>query len=100
MITSSGEEMYSSGEETMETWTVEEWIFYDDWRSYGMDVCIKKKEIITESFSYVEANIQTDNKTTSVLEEKSEHTGWKKSMCNIISNDNIHKLLHFSSLTY
>ncbi|ESN94679.1 hypothetical protein HELRODRAFT_95831 [Helobdella robusta] len=49
----SEEDMYSSGEETLDTWTVEEWVFYDYVNYYNVDVFMKRNQLYITNYSYV-----------------------------------------------
>ena len=49
----SDEEAYSSGEESLEMWTIEEWLFYDYKKYYNADVFVKKRDDYLEYYKYV-----------------------------------------------
>lgn len=47
------EEMYSSGEETMDMWSVEEWLFYDLTNHYAIEVFMKKEQNQLQLYKYI-----------------------------------------------
>ena len=52
-VVDTEEEFYSSGEESVDMWTVEEWLFYDFKKYYNSNVLMKKRDDYLDYYKYV-----------------------------------------------